>query len=64
MRILKWTGVCLTAAGLIGLPVAIWVSGRWGIVFATAGTVGLALLGFASRFSRSAAGEDAGPRAR
>ncbi|MGE5640098.1 MAG: hypothetical protein ACM30H_08385 [Clostridia bacterium] len=49
MRILKWTGLILTAVGLVGLPVAVWVSGKWGIALATIGCTGLALLGFASR---------------
>lgn len=64
MRILKLTGVLLTAVGLAGLPVAVWVSGGWGIVFATTGTIGLALLGFANRFSRPSGEEDADPPAR
>jgi len=46
-----WLGAILVAAALVALPIAIWVSERWGIVSATAGLVGLFLLGigFAGR---------------
>jgi len=52
---LKGFGLALLAAALGVLPVAIWVSNRWAIVSATAGTVGLVLLGL------SFAGRRAGP---
>jgi hypothetical protein len=50
---LKWTGVLLLATGLAGLPVAIWVSERWGLIFATLGTLGCVVLGAAYAGSRA-----------
>ena len=44
---LRWAGFLLVAASLAVLPFAVWVSVRWGIVAATAGTVGIVLLGIA-----------------
>ena len=46
---MKWVGFSLIAVALIGLPIAIWISGRWSLVFATLGTVGIVVLGAASR---------------
>jgi len=45
--VLTWLGLALLAAALAVLPVAIWVSNKWAIVSATAGTVGLVLIGVA-----------------
>ena len=44
MNVLKWVGFALLAAALAVLPFTIWISGRWGIVSATAGLIGLTLL--------------------
>ena len=52
MKFARWLGVALVGVALIGLPVAIWVSERWGLVLATLGTVGLVILGAVSRFAR------------
>jgi hypothetical protein len=41
--------VVLLAIGLAGLPIAIWVSDRWSLVFATVGTVGIVLLALSRR---------------
>jgi hypothetical protein len=46
---LKWLGFLLTAVALIGLPVAVWVSERWGLIFATLGTLGVVALGLFAR---------------
>ena len=46
MTAARWVGFALVAVALIGLPVAIWVSERWGLIFATLGTLGLVVLGF------------------
>jgi hypothetical protein len=55
---LKWTGVLLLATGLAGLPVAIWVSERWGLIFATLGTLGVIVLGLFARSRSQAEPED------
>ena len=47
MALVKWAGFALVAAALAVLPFTIWVSNRWAIVSATAGVVGIALLGVA-----------------
>ncbi len=39
----------MVAVALIGLPVAVWVSERWGLILATLGTVGLIVLGLLPR---------------
>jgi len=49
MKAARWLGFSLIAVALIGLPVAAWVSGRWGLVLATLGTLGVVVLGFVSR---------------
>ncbi|HXI36674.1 MAG TPA: hypothetical protein VNH80_07150 [Burkholderiales bacterium] len=45
MKAARWVGFALVALALIGLPVAIWISERWGLIFATLGTLGLVVLG-------------------
>ena len=35
----------MVAIALAGLPVAMWVSERWGLILATLGTLGLVVLG-------------------
>jgi hypothetical protein len=52
MKLARWLGIALIAVALIGLPVAIWVSERWGLILATLGTLGLIVLGAVSRFAR------------
>jgi hypothetical protein len=47
MAFVKWVGFALVATALAVLPFTIWVSNRWAIVSATAGVVGIALLGVA-----------------
>ena len=49
MKAVRWLGFALIAIALIGLPVAIWVSERWGLIFATLGTLGLVVLGLLSK---------------
>jgi hypothetical protein len=49
---MKWLGFSLIAIALVGLPIAIWVSERWGLIFATLGTLGLVVLGAVSTFAR------------
>ena len=44
MGAVRWAGFALVAIALAVLPFAVWISARWGIVSATAGLVGLALL--------------------
>jgi len=44
MNVIKWVGFALLAAALAVLPFTIWISGRLGIVSATAGVVGIVLL--------------------
>ena len=51
MKAARWVGFALVALALIGLPVAIWVSERWGLILATLGTLGLVVLGLVSRLS-------------
>jgi len=45
MKAVRWLGVLMIGIALAGLPVAIWVSERWGLIFATLGTLGLVVLG-------------------
>jgi hypothetical protein len=45
----RWVGFALVALALIGLPVAIWISERWGLIFATLGTLGLVVLGLLAK---------------
>jgi hypothetical protein len=45
MTAVRWLGFLMVATALIGLPVAIWLSERWGLILATLGTLGLVLLG-------------------
>jgi hypothetical protein len=45
MTLLRWAGAALVAGAIVMLPIAIWVSERWGIVAATTGLIGLFLLG-------------------
>ena len=52
MALAKWAGFALVAAALAVLPFTIWVSARWGIVSATAGVVGIVLLGIAFAWQR------------
>jgi len=49
MKAARWIGFALIAIALIGLPVAMWLAGQWWLVLATLGTLGIAVLGFASR---------------
>jgi hypothetical protein len=49
MKLARWIGIGLIAIALIGLPVAVWVAGRWWLILATLGTLGIVLLGFVSR---------------
>jgi hypothetical protein len=51
LKAVRWLGFALIAIALIGLPVAIWVSERWGLIFATLGTLGLVVLGLFARES-------------
>ena len=44
MSLLRWLGFALVACAVAILPVAIWVSGNWGLIAATAGAAGLVLL--------------------
>lgn len=47
MNALKWVGFALVAGALAVLPFTVWVSNRWAIVSASAGVVGIVLLGIA-----------------
>ena len=47
MNALKWVGFALVATALAVLPFAVWISAKWGIVSATAGMIGVVLLGIA-----------------
>jgi len=51
MKTVRWLGVLMIATALVGLPVAIWVSERWGLILATLGTLGLVVLGLVSKLS-------------
>jgi hypothetical protein len=52
VRPLKWAAALLVCIGLAGLPIAMWVSERWGLIFATLGTLGVILLGVFAKFGR------------
>jgi hypothetical protein len=49
MKVVKWAGFALIATALAVLPFTVWISTQWGIVSATAGLVGVVLLGIATR---------------
>jgi len=49
MKAVRWLGVLMIGVALAGLPVAIWVSERWGLIFATLGTLGLVVLGLVAK---------------
>ena len=51
MRFAKWLAFLLVALALVGLPVAVWVSERWGLILATLGTLGVVVLGLVSKLS-------------
>jgi hypothetical protein len=51
MTAVRWLGFLMVAIALIGLPVAMWVSERWGLILATLGTLGLVVLGLVSKLS-------------
>jgi len=55
MKGVRWLGFLMVAIALIGLPVAIWISERWGLILATLGTLGLVVLGL---FARTGAGPE------
>ena len=51
MKLAKCLAFLLVALALVGLPVAVWVSERWGLILATLGTLGLVVLGLISKLS-------------
>ena len=60
MAVLRWLGFALVAVALAVLPFTIWLSGNWGLISASAGVVGLVLLGvaFAGRRASNVQGSD------
>jgi hypothetical protein len=49
MKTVRWLGVLIIGIALAGLPAAIWVSERWGLILATLGTLGLVVLGLLAK---------------